>query len=537
MRMRLLYMDLLCKRGFFFNINNDIIMIMNTIIRKTDENKIDYDAIKEAGEILKNGGLVAFPTETVYGLGANALDEKAAMKTYAAKGRPSDNPLIVHIASYDALFGITEDIPDCTKKLADKFWPGPLTMIFKKGDSVPYGTTGGLDTVAVRMPSDPIAAALIEAAGGYVSAPSANTSGRPSPTTAQHVEEDLSGKIEMIIDGGTVDIGLESTILDMTVEPPMILRPGAITKEMFEEVIDEVTIDKTILDSTSKEKPKAPGMKYRHYAPKAELKIVEGSLIEEVGAIRQLAHKAKLDGRKIGIIATNETEKFYEYGIVKNIGTRENEKTIARNLYGVLREFDDEDVDEIYSESFAVTGIGSAIMNRLEKAAGHVRLDAGSIYRQQKYHKILFLSNTDTSRGVMCAQILKNMDLQDYYFIDSRGMVVLFEEPVNQKAEAVMISNKLEVSSHMSQQINAEDIDENTLVLTMDESIKERIIAEYGDTNNIFTLCEYVDVCVEIPNPYGKALQSYGECYEVLVRLMNKLADTLNDLKGEYENV
>ena len=508
-------------------------MVMNTIIRKTDKNKIDYDAIKEAGEILKKGGLVAFPTETVYGLGANALDEKAAMKTYAAKGRPSDNPLIVHIAEYEALEGITVDVPEDTKKLADTFWPGPLTMIFKKGDSVPYGTTGGLDTVAVRMPSDRIAAALIKAAGGYVSAPSANTSGRPSPTTAQHVAEDLSGKIDMIIDGGIVDIGLESTILDMTVVPPMILRPGAITKEMFEEVIGEVSVDKTILDSTSKEKPKAPGMKYRHYAPKAELKIAEGTLVEEVGAIRQLAHKAKLDGRKIGIIATNETEKFYEYGIVKNIGTRENDKTIARNLYGVLREFDDEDVDEIYSESFAVTGIGSAIMNRLEKAAGHVRLDAGSIYRQQKYHKIMFVSNTDTSRGVMCAQILKGMCLNDYYCIDSRGMVVLFEEPVNQKAEAVMISNKLEVSNHMSQQLNEDDIDENTLVLTMDESLKERIIAEYGERDNVFSLCDFIGVFVDIPNPYGKALQAYGECYEVLVRLMKKLADTLNNIKGE----
>ena len=237
---------------------------METIIKKIDKNQIDEDAIREAGEILREGGLVAFPTETVYGLGANALDEEAAKKTYEAKGRPSDNPLIVHIADLEDLSEITENVPPETELLAKHFWPGPLTMIFEKSSLVPYGTTGGLDTVAVRMPSDLIARKLILAAGGYVSAPSANTSGRPSPTTAEHVWEDLNGKIEMIIDGGSVDIGLESTILDMTVSPPMILRPGAITADMLEEVIGVVSVDETILGSESSQAPKAPGMKYRH---------------------------------------------------------------------------------------------------------------------------------------------------------------------------------------------------------------------------------------------------------------------------------
>ena len=217
---------------------NGIMKAMETIIKKIDKNQIDEDAIREAGEILREGGLVAFPTETVYGLGANALDEEAAKKTYEAKGRPSDNPLIVHIADLEDLSEITENVPPETELLAKHFWPGPLTMIFEKSSLVPYGTTGGLDTVAVRMPSDLIARKLILAAGGYVSAPSANTSGRPSPTTAEHVWEDLNGKIEMIIDGGSVDIGLESTILDMTVSPPMILRPGAITADMLEGVHD-----------------------------------------------------------------------------------------------------------------------------------------------------------------------------------------------------------------------------------------------------------------------------------------------------------
>ncbi len=271
---------------------------METIIRKIDKNQINQDVIEEAGNVLKQGGLVAFPTETVYGLGADALKEEAAKKTYAAKGRPSDNPLIVHIADYEDLKKVAVNIPPETDALAAHFWPGPLTMIFEKSESVPYGTTGGLDTVAVRMPSDPIAAALIRAAGGFVSAPSANTSGRPSPTTAEHVRVDLEGKIDMILDGGAVDIGLESTILDMTVEPPMILRPGAITADMFEEVIGPVSVDETLVNSESKQAPKAPGMKYRHYAPKAKMMIVEGNIREEILAIRQLAYAAHGKERK-----------------------------------------------------------------------------------------------------------------------------------------------------------------------------------------------------------------------------------------------
>ena len=344
---------------------------MKTIIKKIDKNQLDTEIIAEAGEILEKGGLVAFPTETVYGLGANALNEEAARKTYEAKGRPSDNPLIVHIADIQALDEIVEFIPEKAKSIVEKFWPGPLTLIFEKSGVVPLGTTGGLQTVAVRMPEDEIARALIRAGGGYISAPSANTSGRPSPTSAEHVAEDLDGKIDMIIDGGNVEIGVESTIVDMTVEPPMILRPGAITKEMLEEVIGEVAVDRTTLSETSDAAPKAPGMKYRHYAPKAQLVIVNGAPLEAVKAIRQLAYEQMRRGNQVGIIATSETADLYTNGIVKSIGTRANENSIAKNLYKVLREFDDEEVAYIFSEAFAVEGIGNAIMNRLIKAAGH----------------------------------------------------------------------------------------------------------------------------------------------------------------------
>lgn len=507
---------------------------METIVKKTDKNQIDKEVIREAGDILKKGGLVAFPTETVYGLGADALQEEAAKKTYEAKGRPSDNPLIVHIADYEDLKKIAVNIPAETDALAAHFWPGPLTMIFEKSDIVPYGTTGGLDTVAVRMPSDPVAAELIRAAGGFVSAPSANTSGRPSPTTAEHVLEDLGGKIDMVIDGGSVEIGLESTILDMTVEPPMILRPGAITADMFEEVIGPVSVDETILGSESKKPPKAPGMKYRHYAPKARLAIVEGDLREEILAIRQLAYAASREGKKVGIIATDETLPFYKYGLVKDIGTRENEKTIARNLYRILREFDDEDVDTIYSESFAMQGIGKAIMNRLEKAAGHLRISAAAVVKEQRYRRIIFVSSADSARGPMAAELLRQEDLEQEYVIDSMGIVVLFPEPANQKAEAIMKSAGMTLAQHTSRQFNDENLQDDVLILAINEAAKSKLLAEYQNAVNVYTINEFAEDETEIPDPYGKPLTAYGECYEVLKVLVGKVAEKLNAFaKGE----
>ena len=345
--------------------------IMKTIIEKIDKNQKNTDIIREAGRILKEGGLVAFPTETVYGLGADALNEDAAKKIYAAKGRPSDNPLIIHITNMKALEKIVSEVPEKAVKVAEKYWPGPLTMIFNKSDIVPYGTTGGLDTVAVRMPVDEIAREVIDAGGGYIAAPSANTSGRPSPTTAQHVAEDLTGRVDMIVDGGAVEIGVESTILDMTVEPPMILRPGAITKEMFEEVIGEVTIDRTLIRPDSRQVPKAPGMKYRHYAPRAELTIIEGETEAVVAAINEKCRKAEAEGLRVGVIGTDETKMLYHASVVKSIGSRQDEESIGLHLFRILREFDSENVNLIFSESFDTPNMGQAIMNRLLKAAGH----------------------------------------------------------------------------------------------------------------------------------------------------------------------
>lgn len=360
----------------------------------------------EAAEILRNGGLVAFPTETVYGLGGNALDEEAAKKIYAAKGRPSDNPLIAHISCMEELGALVEAVSEAGRKLAETYWPGPLTLVFPKSEKVPYGTTGGLETVAVRMPSDPVANRLIRLAGVPVAAPSANTSGRPSPTTAEHVWQDLAGKIAMIVDGGPVGIGLESTIVDVSGEVPVILRPGAITREMLKEVLGEVEMDPAITGPVNENvRPKAPGMKYRHYAPKGDLVLVElkeetirelyrpgsalyGEVSRRMGEsgkswridresfymawrANQEALAMERQGRRVGVICTEETAAEYSVKVKRSIGRRSSEGSIAHNLYAVLREFDDLGVEVIYSESFPENHLGQAIMNRLNKAAGY----------------------------------------------------------------------------------------------------------------------------------------------------------------------
>ena len=314
----------------------------------------DAQVMEEAGRILRNGGLVAFPTETVYGLGGDALDGSASKKIYAAKGRPSDNPLIVHIADLEALKAIASEIPE-------------------KARILPYETTGGLDTVAVRFPSHPAAAALIKASGTYIAAPSANTSGRPSPTTADHVAQDMDGRIDMIIDGGAVGIGIESTIVDLTGEVPMILRPGYITKEMLEAAVGTVTVEPAIIDGKLLKDvhPKAPGMKYRHYAPKGNLIVVEGAQDRVIEKINALVMAKEAEGKKTAVIATDETKDKYLCGIVESIGTRRDVKTIAHNLYDILRKMDTSGVSDIYSESFEGAGLGQAVMNRLLKAAGH----------------------------------------------------------------------------------------------------------------------------------------------------------------------
>ncbi len=344
---------------------------MVTKVEKIDPVHPEENIIKDAAAIIKDGGVVAFPTETVYGLGADALLPEGAKRIYEAKGRPSDNPLIIHIADMKDLERIVSTVPPQALALADAFWPGPLTMILPKSDVVPPETTGELDTVAVRMPSHPAAAALIRESGGYIAAPSANVSGRPSPTRAEHVLEDLDGRIPLILDGGPVGIGIESTIVDLTVGSPQILRPGYITEKMITAVIGKVNDDPALTVVDDSAHPKAPGMKYRHYAPKAELILARGDQSDVIERINELAAKNREKGIRTGVLCTAETEPQYDADVVKSIGSREDEESIAQHLYALLREFDESGVDQIYSECFSDLTIGKAVMNRLEKAAGH----------------------------------------------------------------------------------------------------------------------------------------------------------------------
>ena len=346
---------------------------MKTIMQTINPESFRDEELEEACRILQKGGLVAFPTETVYGLGGDAMHPEASAKIYAAQGRPSDNPLIVHIADMDALEDIAQSVPEAAVKLADHFWPGPLTMIFPKKEAVPKSTTGGLETVAVRMPSHPVARALIRESGVYIAAPSANTSGRPSPTKAEHVKEDLDGRIDMILDGGAVGIGLESTIVDLSTGVPTILRPGYITGEMLEDVLGEVQVDPAIL--SQKMNPnivaKAPGMKYRHYAPKGQMTIIEGDTGKVVDEINRLVKEKTDEGCSVAVIATEETKDAYACANVRSVGSRATEGSIAAGLYDILREMDHIGAEYIYAESFEKDTLGKAIMNRMLKAAAY----------------------------------------------------------------------------------------------------------------------------------------------------------------------
>ena len=324
-----------------------------------------YPQIVDAAKILQLGQVVAFPTETVYGLGANAFSDEAVQLIFQAKGRPSDNPLIVHIANNKQLDELVEEIPEGAKKLMEAFWPGPLTIILKSKKQVSKFVTAGLSTVGVRMPDHPVALALIEASGLPIAAPSANTSGKPSPTSAKHVFEDLNGRIAGIVDGGSTGVGLESTVIDCSQEVFTILRPGSITPEMIKKVVSNVEIDPATLKET--EAPKSPGMKYKHYAPDAQMHLVNGSM----EFIHKLIHNAKSEGKKVGILTTEENINQYKADVVLACGKREDLSTVAASLYDCIRQFNEENVDIIFCESFPYEGIGIAIMNRLWKACGH----------------------------------------------------------------------------------------------------------------------------------------------------------------------
>lgn len=341
---------------------------MKTIISSIDINNINKDEIKRQAKLLKEGKTVIFPTETVYGLGANALEEIAVKKIYEAKGRPSDNPLIVHIYKKEQVYELAKDISDKAEIIMDTFWPGPITIILNKRNIVPKATSGGLDTVAIRMPSHKIAIEIIKQAGIPIAAPSANISGRPSPTKANHVYEEMNGRVSGIILGGDSNFGLESTVLDLTNDIPMILRPGSITKEELEKVIGEVDLDPSLDKKEDNIKAKAPGMKYTHYSPNADVYIVSGETKNISDKVNQLIKENSSKGLKSGVMCLEENKDNY-IGEVISLGSSLEE--VGSNLFDTLREMDKRNVDIVYSEAFSTNGVGQAIMNRLLKSAGY----------------------------------------------------------------------------------------------------------------------------------------------------------------------
>lgn len=330
----------------------------------------DIEYLKEAADIIYNGGVVAFPTETVYGLGANALNSEAVEKIFNAKGRPQDNPLIVHVSSKN-IGELVKEIPEIAQRLIEKFWPGPLTIILNKKEIIPNRTSANLETIGIRMPNNEIALKLIELSGCPIAAPSANISGRPSPTEVERCIEDLSGKIDYILGGERSNVGVESTIVDCTINPPMVLRPGGITLEMLQEVCKDIEIDKAIQGKPDKNlKPKAPGMKYRHYAPKAKLKIIKGNKQKTIEKINEIVQNYIENQKDVAILSTDELCSSFNKGKVISLGSEKNLYDVARNLFESLRECDDLNVDIILCQAFDEKGVGLAIMNRLNKAAG-----------------------------------------------------------------------------------------------------------------------------------------------------------------------
>ncbi len=339
-------------------------MGIKTKIFKINRNKIDLKLIKSAAELIQAGGLVAFPTETVYGLGANAFNPEAVAQIFKAKGRPTDNPLIVHISEFSQLAELVEKVPADAKMLMDKYWPGPLTLILKASKRVPKIVTAGLDTVAVRLPSHPVAMALIHEAGLPIAAPSANLSGKPSPTTAKHVIEDLAGRVGIIIDSGKADIGVESTVLDVSRHPFVILRPGGITLESISKSF-KVRLHKSFIDSSADIVPEAPGMKYRHYAPKAKLMVLTGTQPKLESSIIQLTKELKSQGKRIGVLSPFPAD----FHANLTITTKNSKHEFATRLFDSLRKFDEKQIDIILVAGVNARGIGAAVMNRLEKAA------------------------------------------------------------------------------------------------------------------------------------------------------------------------
>lgn len=464
----------------------------------------DKTSLKDAAELIKMGKTVIFPTETVYGLGANALSESAVMGIYEAKGRPSDNPLIVHIAETEDVSGLAEEIPDGARNLMEKFWPGPLTIILKKKPCVPSIVSAGLDTVGIRMPESETARSFIRECALPIAAPSANISGKPSPTTFEHVFEDMNGRVSGIIKGEDSRVGVESTVIDMSGITPTVLRPGGISVEQLREILGEVRISSELKDDGI---PKAPGMKYKHYSPKAQGYILSGS----IDAVSNLLNR-RSEMKKIAVLAFDGMEGFFNEKIeFLSLGDKNNPEQSAKKLFACLRECDALGVQEFYAPEIPDDGLWRAVKNRLYKAAG------GRVFDAEKTKNVLFVCTGNTCRSPMAEGIMNSMGKN--ILAASAGLFA--EEGAGASENALIAAEKFgaDIKSHRARQLTAGMLDSADLILTMTMAHKMSL----PKNEKVKTLAECAGETGDVQDPYGGDIQEYLRCAEEIKKFIEMI--------------
>lgn len=462
------------------------------------------ESLKEAAELIEKGHTVIFPTETVYGLGANALSEEAVMGIYAAKGRPSDNPLIVHIAKIDDVYYLASEVTGDAKKLMDRFWPGPLTIILKKKPCVPDVVSAGLDTVGIRMPENETAREFIRECKLPIAAPSANISGKPSPTTFEHVFEDMNGRVSGIIKGEDCGVGVESTVIDMSGGVPTVLRPGGISVEQLSEVLGEVKISSELKDDGI---PKAPGMKYKHYSPKAQVYIVSGS-VDDVSSFVNKRSTMK----RVAVMAFDGMEEIFNDGVeFLSLGSRNNPQDSAKKLFACLREGDRRGAEEIYAPEIPDDGLWRAVKNRLYKAASGRILDA------KKLKSILFVCTGNTCRSPMAEGIFNSLGKNAV--AASAGLFAENGACASENAITAAAELGADIKNHAAKQLTAQMIDGADLVLTMTKAHKMSL----PGIEKVKTLAELVGEDADVCDPYGGDVDEYRRCAAQIKKLIEMI--------------
>ncbi len=467
--------------------------------------KADIEGLTLGAELIKNGETVVFPTETVYGLGADATNEESIKKIFEAKGRPSDNPLIVHIADKNLVYKIAREVPEKAEILMDKFWPGPLTIILKKSDLISPYATAGLDTVGIRMPETPSAREFLHLAGVPVAAPSANISGKPSPTNFEDVKRDMTGRAGGIIEGEPSRVGIESTVIDMTGETPAILRPGGITQEEIEAEIGTVIGKKTLRDG---EAPKAPGMKYRHYAPSGRVYIIKGSIEKTVSFLERIANQKK----KVAVLFFDEFKYLFPENVkFISLGRKNSPQDAANRLFSALRETEKWGADLVFAPEIPENGLWYAVRNRLYKAAADNILDLDNL------KSVLFVCTGNTCRSPMAegvfAATCKGV------FVSSAGLMTEDGMRATDNAIYAAAKMKIDISSHKSRQITIDMVKDADLVLTMTQAHKKML----SGFPNVYTLSEFAGEKGDITDPFGMGEEEYLLCLEEIKNYIEKI--------------